>query len=157
MPRDRRITDGAGLLREIRRRGYTATPTANGHYQVVGPAGIATVSLKWGDHRDRDNTLLDIRRHAGIDVTTSAPFPRREPAVSVPNPPKLTLPGPRPTLSYDKTQETAMNPRNGHPAPPSTPSASSDRADYDTLLSMIAEQGERIEHLTSDLDTDTEE
>lgn len=146
MPRDRRIADGEGLLRELRRRGFAASPTSNGHYMVTGPAGIATVSLKWDDWRDRDNTLADLRRHAGIDVTEPVPETRPPRAPSEAPPPKLQLPGPRPTLAYDKiTEPEDMSTRNGSP-PAASPA---NGTDHETLLAMLAEASSQIAKLES--------
>lgn len=128
MPRDRRITDCDGLLREARRRGAEIEKTTNGHYKIIGPAGMAVISPKWGDPRDRHNAVADVRRHAGIDVTDT---PDNEP---------------------EQQESTVSRPAStAHPATTAPEPAQVTRADHDTLLAMLAEQASTIEKLTAGL------
>lgn len=138
MPRDRRVTDCEGLLREARRRGAEIEKTANGHYKVLGPAGIAVVSPGWGDPRVRQNSIADVRRHAGIDVTDTPDTEQQETTVT----------------------------RNGHPTHYVTGVSAGDiktipgtdqpslatRADHDELLAMIVEASKQIEKLAHRVD-----
>lgn len=63
---------GRRLITAIEAAGGTVITTARGHLMVRGPAGTALLSSKpTGRGRSKNNLHADLRRHAGIDVTTN--------------------------------------------------------------------------------------
>lgn len=144
MPKDRKIADCAGLIREARARGAEITRTTNGHYKIVGPAGMAVVSPNWGDPRARQNSIADVRRHAGIDVTDT-------PDQEAPVPSPLDIPA-KSHNGHPTHYVTGVSADDVRTLPVPDPAPGVTRADHDELLAMLAEQSQTIEELSRRLD-----